>query len=112
MRQLLIYITCLFSTFAQCAIPECHNPDNWAPSVAYGALKEKQLITSENYDPKTTQVTLLGSKKIGKDLYTLIHKVDFYPIGGKKIVVITKSDASSEECSMSPVKIFLVNELE
>jgi phage-related protein len=56
-----------------------------------------------------TKAVRLASEKIGKDLHQQVYDITFHTRDGKTIEVITKSQASSEECSMSGVDVYLVS---
>jgi hypothetical protein len=78
--------------------------------MAFVHLKNAGITTNEKIDFKMTTTTRLASEKIGKDLYRQIHHVTFTEKAGKTIEVITSNEASSEECSMSGVKIFVISQ--
>lgn len=77
--------------------------------MAFVHLKNAGLVSSDSVDVKKTATIRLASEKIGKDLYRQIHYVVFTQKNGKKIKVITTNNASSEECSMSGVDVYVVS---
>ena len=87
----------------------CSAPDSWAPSMAFVQLKNAGLTDNPAVDFNKTNVELLAQQKIGEDLYRQIHHVTFRLKAGGMIEVITRSNASSEECSMSSVQVFVVS---
>lgn len=89
----------------------CSGPDNWAAKSAYAQLKNAGLITPENVDFPKIHVALLAQQKIGKDLYRQIHEVTFPLKSGEFLRTVTTSNASSEECSMSGVKVRVVDKV-
>lgn len=89
----------------------CSGPDNWAASFAYAELKSSGLLTPETVDFSKTHVELLAQQKIGDDLYRQIHEIVFTLKSGSDVRVVTTSDASAEECSMSSVKVRVVGQV-
>jgi hypothetical protein len=96
------------STFADNPI-ECAGPDHWAAESAYGALKNAGLVRNETTDYAKTKVILIASEQVGKDIYRQVQHITFTETTGKVIDVITVNDASSDECSISSVQVFLVS---
>ena len=96
--------------FADASSPDCSGPNNWASNMAYVHLKNAGLLQPETTDFAKTQVTRLASEKIGKDLYRQVHQVTFAKTSMDKISVVTVSDASHEECSMSRVDVFVISQ--
>jgi hypothetical protein len=88
----------------------CSGPNNWDASMAHVQLKNAGIITNDAIDFDRTTVSLLASEKIGKDLYRQIHKVVFAKKSGGTIEVITRNEASSQECSMSDVDVFVISQ--
>ena len=76
--------------------------------MAFVHLKNAGVTSNESLDFRKTQVTLIVSEKIGNDLFRQMHLVNFYEKAGTAFEVITINDASSEECSMSGVEVFLI----
>jgi hypothetical protein len=89
--------------------PDCTCNDCWPASMAYVHLKDADLAGPQTLDFKKTKVKRLASEKIGDDLYRQIHLVTFKEKNGGTINVITVSDASFEECSMSDVEVYVVS---
>jgi hypothetical protein len=87
----------------------CSGPDNWAPNMAFVHLKNAGLVDNESVNFEKTRVTLLAQQKLDKDLYRQIHRVTFALKAGGTIEVITNNNASSEECSISGVQVFVVS---
>lgn len=61
--------------------------------------------------PKKTKASLIMNEKIGADLYRQLHKIEYVDTKGNHYGVLTISDASSEECSMSEVQVFIIKEV-
>jgi hypothetical protein len=88
----------------------CSGPDNWAAAMAYARLKNAGVLASDTTAFDETKVQLMAQEEIGSDLYRQIHLVSFARTTGDKVLVVTSSSASSEECSMSPVDVYVVRE--
>ena len=89
--------------------PNCAGVDQWPTNMAFVHLKNAGITTNAKIDFKKTKTTRLASEKIGKNLYRQIHHVTFTEKSGNKISGITSNEASSEECSMSGVDVFVVS---
>lgn len=108
---LLFGRTSAASDFKQPSHPDCSGVERWATSMAFVDLKNAGLINNETVDFTKTRTVRLASERIGDDLYIQIHNVIFTEKSGKKIEVITKNNASNDECSMSSVDVFLVRNI-
>lgn len=110
MRQILALALLLtVSPLGHAKSPACDGPDNWAAAMAHAHLKNAGLIDNSKVDFSKTKVVRLASEKIGPDLYRQIHQVVFTEKAGGTIAVITSNNASSQECSMSGVEVFVVS---
>ena len=78
--------------------------------MAFVNLKNARLTDNDKLEFKKTKTIRLASQKIGKDLFRQVHHVTFTEKSGRKIEVVTVNDASSEECSMSGVQVFVVSQ--
>ena len=95
--------------------PDCTDPGAWPAGMAYSQLKNAQIVNSSTLNFGKTKVVRLASEKIGNDpvlsvdLYRQVHQVTFVKRGGDTLTVVTVSDASHQECSMSDVDVYLVS---
>ena len=89
--------------------PDCSGVERWAASMAYVHLKNDGLISPDTVDFEKTTSVRIASQQIGKNLFHQVHLVTFTRKSGETIQVITVNDASSEECSMSGVEVFVVS---
>lgn len=96
------------SAFAKGNARDCAKPERYASSMAQVELKNEGLLRNEDIDFAKTKVTLLAQEKLKKDLYRQIQKVVFVKKNGDELVAITDNEASSDECSMGKVKVYLV----
>ncbi len=76
--------------------------------MAFVHLKNAGVTTNEEIDFTKTKTERIASQEIAADLYRQAHHVTFTEKSGDTINVITVNDASSEECSMSGVDVFIV----
>jgi hypothetical protein len=91
---------------AVASVPNC---SGWPTNMAFVHLKNAGLTDNSQTDPSKATAVRLASEKVGKDLYREIYRITFHTKSGSDIVVITSSEASSEECSMSAVDVFVVS---
>ena len=86
--------------------PDC---DSWPMNISEGWLQNAGIVDVINLDESKTKITLLASEKKAKGLYTQIYHFIFYDSIGNSYEIITNSDASYKECSMSDVDIYLIS---
>jgi len=106
---IVIVLLTMIPTLAAAKNPDCTGVDQWPTNMAFVHLKNAGITTNEKIDFKKTRTTRLTSEKIGNNLYRQIHHVIFTEKAGIKIDFITSNEASSEECSMSGVDVFVVS---
>ena len=102
-------LACLFlAAPALClaASPQCAS---WPTSMALVHLKNAGITDPTKVDESKTKAVRLASEKIGKDLYRQIYDITFHETAGRDIEVITSSEASSSECSMGGVSVYVVS---
>lgn len=110
MRHAALFALSLAACFhAEAKTPNCSAPERWAAIMSMGQLEDAKLTAPREIDTSKTKVVLLASEKIGKDLYRQVHHITFTEKTGRKIEVITRNEASSEECSMSDVEVFVIS---
>ena len=109
-KKFIFVLSVIASTaYANGRLEECAKPNSWAASMAQTHLKNAGLLKNEEIDFAKTEVSLLASEKKDRVLYHQIQKIVFSKKNGGKISAITENDASSEECSMSNVKVYLLD---
>jgi hypothetical protein len=107
-----LLISCILITLtsvAQARVPDCAGVQRWATQMAFVHLNRAGLTDGEKLDFTKTRTVRLASEEVGKDLYRQIHHVVFTEKTGSTIEVITSNDASSVECSLSGVQVFVVS---
>lgn len=108
MKALLL----LFLALPVAHSPQASSPDcaSWPTSMAMVHLKNAGITDPTKLDEQRTRATLLASEKVGKDLHRQVHDITFHEKAGDGMIeVITSSQASSVECSMGPVDVFVVS---
>jgi hypothetical protein len=108
-RVFLAVLLATCTPVAEAGTPDCDGPDNWAAGSAYAQLKNAALTAPTHVDWDRVTVTLLASEQVGPDLHRQVHLIVFPHKDGRRIEVITRNDASSEECSMGPVEVYVVS---
>jgi len=81
----------------------------WPTNMAEVYLQNAGLVKIQDLDESRTQATPIAIQKIGKDLYRQVFDIHFYAKLGENLHVITVNNASSQECSMSGVDVYLVS---
>ncbi|CAM3609052.1 hypothetical protein VA7868_03547 [Vibrio aerogenes CECT 7868] len=109
MRKLLAITLVFFSGFSVAAGPDCYS---WPLNMAEVWLKNKGIVDITQLDRTKTQIKQLASETKKSGLYTQVYWFVFHDKQGKTYQVITQSDASDEECSMSDVNTYLISEME
>jgi hypothetical protein len=87
--------------------PDCAS---WPTNMAFVYLKNAGLTDNSLTDPTKATAVRLASEEIGDDLYLQVHRITFPETSGRTIEVITSNKASSAECSMSAVDVFVVSQ--
>ena len=106
---LKVVMAAIFAMPAAVALAKSPDCASWPTNMALVHLKNAGLIDIPSVIEAQTKAVRLASEKIGKDLYQQVYDITFHTRDGKTIEVITKSQASSEECSMSGVDVYLVS---
>jgi hypothetical protein len=89
--------------------PDCSGTERWPTKMAFVHLKNAGITDNEKLDFTKTKTVRLASERIGNDLFRQIHHVTFTEKTGNTIEVIAVNNASSEECSMSGVDVFVIS---
>ncbi len=93
---------------AQAKTPDCSG--GWPTNMAFVHMKNAGLTTNDEIDFNLTKTVRLTSERIGKDLFRQVYLVTFFRKEGPYLQALTISDASSEECSMGNVRVFVVSQ--
>jgi len=103
-----IFFLALLPVFASAKnVPnDCHS---WPMNMTEVWLKNSGIVDIPDLDESKTEVKLLASEKKPHHLYTKIFRFVFHARDGKTYEVITKNEASDDECSVSEVNSYLVS---
>lgn len=106
---LTVVMTAMLAMPAAVALAKSLDCASWPKNMALVHLKNAGLIDIPSVIDAQTRAVRLAFEKIGKDLHQQVYDIIFHTSDGKTIEVITNSRASSEECSMSAVDVFVVS---
>lgn len=109
MRSILVCLALLLPAASPADSPRCDSPQGWAASMTFVLLKNAGITDNSQLDFARTQVVLIASQKIGKDLYRQVHRVTYVRHDGTTIEAIAVNDASHVECSMSGVQVYVTS---
>jgi hypothetical protein len=74
-------------------------------------LKNAGITDNDKVDFSKTRTVRIASQRIGRDLYHQVYDVTFTEYSGRTIEAIAVHDASSVECSMTDVKLYVVSQI-
>lgn len=106
MKRLLIGLVLAAPLVCFAKAPACAN---WPTKMAISSMKNAGITDPTKLDESKTKAVLLASEKTGKDLYRQVYDITFVETSGAKFQVITHSEASSSECLMSGVDVYVVS---
>ena len=89
--------------------PDCTGPERWPASTAYAQLKNAGVLSPETVEFDRVTSVRVASERIQPDLWRQVHRVRFPLNSGRVVQVLTVSDASSKECSMGEVQIYVLS---
>lgn len=88
--------------------PVCSGPQQWPASMTITQLKNAKVLDTTRLDFAKTTVMRIASEQVGTDLFRQVHRITLVEKSGRTIEAIAVSDASSEECSMSGVDVYVI----
>ncbi len=97
---------------AQPKADKSHGPDcsgRWPTIMTFVHLKNAGLTDNDKIDSSKTKTVRLASEKIGKKLFRQVYYVTFTEKSGHPVEAIAVHNASTDECSMSGVEVFVVS---
>jgi hypothetical protein len=112
MRALLIVLAICVPAIAQSKAAKSSGPDcsgGWPMKMTFVQLKNAGLVDNNSIDFSKAKTVRLASEKIGKDLWHQVYRVTFTKSYGDLIEAIAIHDASTEECSMTGVEVFVIS---
>jgi hypothetical protein len=96
----------LLPTLSHAKATGCHS---WPMNMAEVWMQNTEIVDIPSLDESKTKIKLLALGKKKKGLYTQIYHFVFYDRKGNSYEVITKNEASDDECSMSDVDSYLIS---
>ncbi|KXU83037.1 hypothetical protein CI15_28385 [Paraburkholderia monticola] len=81
---------------------------SWPVAMAEVTLQNAGLVKAGDFDESRTRATPVSFEKTGKDLYRQVFEIVLHSRAGREFHVITVNSASSVECSMSGVDVYLI----
>lgn len=91
--------------------PDCSGPAHWPAMATFARLKNQGILTNDQVDFTRTESVQLSSEQIGRDRYRQRFRIRYALKDGTSVEAFVQSDASDDECSMSPVIIERVDTL-
>lgn len=88
--------------------PDCGG--GWPTTMTFVLLKNAGITDNEEIDFLKTKTTRIASEKTGKDLYRQVYDVRYTKKSGQTIEAIAVHDASSEECSISGIDLYVISQ--
>ena len=76
--------------------------------MAIVSLKNAGMADPATLEDSKTKAALLASEKERRDLCRDIYDITFYEKSCAAVQVITNSEASSSECSLSAIDVYVV----
>jgi hypothetical protein len=95
------------SKAAKASGPDCSG--GWPTKMTFVHLKNAGLADNSSIDFSKTKTVRLASEKVGKDLWHQVYHVTFTKSSGDVIEAFAVHDASSQECSMTGVEVFVIS---
>ena len=77
--------------------------------MAFASMKNAGIVTNADIDFSKTRTARLASERIGKNSWHQVYLVKFAKTSGDSLEAIAVHDASSEECSMTAVEVYVVS---
>jgi len=82
---------------------------SWPINSGEVKLQNAGIVKMSELDHKKTKAVPLAIEKIGDDLYRQVYDITWYSKSGQQFRTITINEASSQECSISGVTVYLVS---
>jgi len=108
---LVIAVALCVPSDAQSNIEKVNGPDcsgGWPTAMTFGHMKNAGLVDNASIDFSKTKTVRLASQRVGKDLWHQVYRVTYTKKSGETIEAIAIHDASTKECSMTGVDVFVI----
>jgi hypothetical protein len=109
---LVLVLTISLTVVAQIKPAERNGPDcsgGYPTNMSQAQLKNAGLLEYADIDFTETQTVRLASEKTGSNRWHQVYLVTFFKRSGGTVEAIAIHDASSEECSLSDIEVFVVS---
>ena len=110
-RVLLALLGLCISASSQSKAQKLDGPDcsgGWPTKMAFTHMKNARFVSNHDLDATKTTTVRLASERIGKDLWHQVYLVTFTKTSGESLQAFAIHDASTEECSMTGVEVYVV----
>ena len=109
MRGLLIILTVSVPVACLARSPKVLPCPSWPTNIAEAKLQDAGILKMSELDETRTKAIPVAIERIGKDLYRQVFDITWYSTSGAQFRAVTVNDASSQECSMSGVAVYVVS---
>ncbi|WP_322062185.1 hypothetical protein [Paraburkholderia sp. J63] len=82
---------------------------SWPTNISEVKLQNAGIVKIAQLDESKTKAVPVAIQKIGKDLYRQVFDITLQAKSGEEFHVMTVNEASSQECSMSDVDVYLIS---
>jgi hypothetical protein len=111
MKYLFLFLISYFFVFTDFSYaqspPAC---EHWPKTMALMSLKNAGITDPSHVNEAATKVALLAYQALPNGIFKEIYDITYFSNDGKHVFeVITSSESSYEECSMSDVTTFLIS---
>ena len=109
---LAMVLALCFSSNDQSTDEKVNGPDcsgGWPTDMTFVHMKNAGLVDNSSIDFSKTKTVRLASQKVGKDLWRQVYDVTYVKKSGDTLEAIAVHDASTEECSLTAVDVYVVS---
>ncbi len=106
MKFVVLAFATIIAGAAHAQPPACAH---WPTTMALVQLKNDGALDPATLDQTAAKATLLAAQPAGRGVYKEIYDITYREKGGRTVEVLTASEASNEECSMSAVDVWVIS---
>ena len=89
--------------------PDCAGADRWPTGMAVVLLRNAGLLPFDGRKSIRTHTTRIASEPLDGGIFRQVHRVVVTTADNEKHDAIVVNEVSAEECSISPVELFLID---
>ena len=108
-RRTLLLPTLLVPVACYAGLPKGLPCSSWPINSGEVKLQNAGIVKMSELDHRKTKAVPVAIEKIGDDLYRQIYEITWYSKSGQQFRTITINDASSQECSITGVTMYMVS---